>query len=181
MINHIIKSFQPKLEGFEVDIKTALGSVEASEGFRLVAKKEGKKINATITYQQDHAVRYALNALLKFAQASENSIDISSAPDFKVRGVVEGFYGKPWSHQQRLKAIENFGDFNFNTYFIAPKDVPWQRFNWRQPFGNEFIELTKELIVKGLENGIAVTAPAQISSVVSKRPWPNCPVPLFPR
>ena len=90
MINHIIKSFQPKLEGFEVDIKTALGSVEASEGFRLVAKKEGKKINATITYQQDHAVRYALNALLKFAQTSENSIDISSAPDFKVRGVVEG-------------------------------------------------------------------------------------------
>lgn len=128
------------------------------EGYRLVAKREGKKISATITYQQEHAVRYALNALLKFANGSEKSIEISNGPDFKVRGVVEGFYGKPWSHEQRLDAIDKFGDFNFNTYFIAPKDVPWQRFNWRQPFGSEFIELTKELIIKGIENGISVTA-----------------------
>ena len=52
----------------------------------------------------------------------------------------------------------HFGDFNFNTYFIAPKDVPWQRFNWRAPFNEEFLKLTKELIEVGRLNAIQVTA-----------------------
>jgi hyaluronoglucosaminidase len=158
MINQIIKSFYPRFEGTEVEIKTTLGNVGNSEGFKLEAKRNGNSITATITYQSENAVRYALNSLLEFAKSIEIDIRIESAPDFKIRGVVEGFYGKPWSHEQRLDAIQKFGDFNFNTYFIAPKDVPWQRFNWRQPFKDEFIELTKELIVKGLENGVSVTA-----------------------
>jgi hyaluronoglucosaminidase len=73
-----------------------------------------------------------------------------------VRGVVEGFYGKPWSHEQRIRGLKNFGDFNMNTYFLAPKDVPWQRFNWRQPFQSEFLNTTEELIKIGRLNAIEI-------------------------
>lgn len=158
MISRIINNFHPRFKGIEVEIRTNLGQVTGPEGFKLEATRNGKSVEAFITYQSEQAVRYALNSLLKFVNSAEERIVLESAPDFKTRGVVEGFYGKPWSHEQRLDAIEKFGDFNFNTYFIAPKDVPWQRFNWRQPFGSEFIELTKELIIKGLENGISITA-----------------------
>lgn len=158
MPNEIIECFKPRFESIHVEIDAKIGVVDGPEGFKIKATRNGSAIDATITYQNAHAVRYALNHLLAFANGSESQLDVSASPDFTVRGVVEGFYGKPWSHQQRLRAIEKFGDFNFNTYFIAPKDVPWQRFNWRQPFDDEFIALTKELITKGLENGIAVTA-----------------------
>ena len=153
MVNAIISAFNKNFAGLNVDIKTEVGEVSAIEGFKLSAKKSGAGIKATITYKSAHAVRYALNDLLTFSKSQKSEIEIESAPDFPVRGVVEGFYGKPWSHQQRLRAIEHFGDFNFNTYFIAPKDVPWQRFNWRQPFNDEFMKLTSELIAKGVENG----------------------------
>lgn len=65
---------------------------------------------------------------------------------FKIRGVIEGFYGKPWSHQQRIKGLKLFAEFNLNTYILAPKDDPWQRFDWRTPFSAEFLEKTKELV-----------------------------------
>lgn len=65
---------------------------------------------------------------------------------FKIRGVIEGFYGKPWSHQQRIKGLKLFAKFNLNTYILAPKDDPWQRFDWRTPFTATFLDKTKELI-----------------------------------
>lgn len=158
MPNKIIESFKPRFGSAKINIKTAIGAVDGPEGFKLVATRNGDSIDATIFYQSAHVVRYALNHLLAFSKSADSKLEVNTSPNFPIRGVVEGFYGKPWSHQQRLRAIEKFGDFNFNTYFIAPKDVPWQRFNWRQPFNDEFIGLTKELIIKGSENGIAVTA-----------------------
>jgi hyaluronoglucosaminidase len=158
MVERIIAAFKKNFAGFDVNIKAVVGDVTSPEGYKVSGEKAGKKIDAQIIYKSGHVVRYALNDLLAFAKSEKNIFAYESAPDFPVRGVVEGFYGKPWSHEQRLRAIEHFGDFNFNTYFIAPKDVPWQRFNWRQPFNDEFMKLMTELISKGDENGIAVTA-----------------------
>ncbi len=158
MIEAMIENFKPRFGNTEVDIKTCVGSVERSEGFILKAERTGDKIRAEICYVHPRAVRYALNALLKFVKSRDAKVELSDAPDFPVRGVVEGFYGRPWTHDQRLRAIEKFGDFNFNTYFVAPKDVPWQRFNWRSPFNEEFIAKTSELIDHGRLHGVDVTA-----------------------
>ena len=158
MIDAIVKNFLPRFGDTKVEITCTSGEVAGIEGFTIHAAKSDSGITATITYLRPHVVRYALNALLKFAQSNETSLSLSDRPDFPVRGVVEGFYGKPWSHDQRLRAIEKFGDYNFNTYFVAPKDVPWQRFNWRAPFTDEFITLTSELIAAGRLHSINVTA-----------------------
>lgn len=52
-------------------------------------------------------------------------------PTMPVRGVVEGFYGPPWSHQARLDTISYMGEQRMNTYIYAPKDDPYLRKNWR--------------------------------------------------
>ena len=39
-------------------------------------------------------------------------------------GVVEGFYGPPWSHGARLDMIKFSGKNGFNIYIYAPKDDP---------------------------------------------------------
>ncbi|MGO4595703.1 protein O-GlcNAcase [Leifsonia sp. 2TAF2] len=50
------------------------------------------------------------------------------------RGVVEGFYGEPWSHADRLAWFERGGAIGLNHYLYAPKDDPWHRDEWREPY-----------------------------------------------
>ncbi len=46
---------------------------------------------------------------------------------FQTRGVIEGFYGPPWSHQDRLDVLRFMGREGLNTYIYAPKDDPYHR------------------------------------------------------
>jgi hyaluronoglucosaminidase len=53
---------------------------------------------------------------------------------FARRGIVEGFFGPPWSMKHR-KAIFAFGAARgMNTYLYAPKDDPYHRKRWRVPY-----------------------------------------------
>lgn len=62
-------------------------------------------------------------------------LDINDYPDLPNRGVVEGFYGTPWSHQVRMSLIDFYGKFKMNTYLYGPKDDPFHSCpNWRLPY-----------------------------------------------
>lgn len=65
---------------------------------------------------------------------------------FDMVGVVEGFYGNPWSHEERLDMITFMGDIGMDTYFYAPKDDPFHRSNWREPYTGEHLERFQELV-----------------------------------
>lgn len=69
--------------------------------------------------------------------------------NFEFRGVVEGFYGKPWTHEQRKRALVLFSNFKFNTYLIAPKIDYNQRLNWREILNVEKVQELKELVQIG--------------------------------
>ncbi|HUY12485.1 MAG TPA: beta-N-acetylglucosaminidase domain-containing protein [Terriglobia bacterium] len=55
-------------------------------------------------------------------------------PSFAQRGIIEGFYGPPWSLQDRLDIFSFEGDHGMNIYFYAPKDDPYHRDQWREPY-----------------------------------------------
>jgi hyaluronoglucosaminidase len=59
------------------------------------------------------------------------------APAFDIRGIVEGFYGTPWTHEQRLDAIRFIGERGMNTFVYAPKDDPMMRRDWATPYDAE--------------------------------------------
>ena len=139
-----------------IEITATKSSPTKLEGFTLNASRLGESVTATIGTSEEHAFRYALNALLKWISSGGTTISMDDGPDFPIRGVVEGFYGKAWSHQQRLRGLKFFGDYNMNTYFLAPKDVPWQRFNWRTLFGDDFLSLTSELIQVGRSHAVDI-------------------------
>ena len=46
-------------------------------------------------------------------------------PDLPYRGVVEGYYGIPWSTEARLAQLDFYGRNKLNTYIYAPKDDPY--------------------------------------------------------
>jgi hyaluronoglucosaminidase len=54
--------------------------------------------------------------------------------NFAVRGVIEGFYGRPWSHAERLSMLEFMAGHGFNYYAHAPKNDPLHRNRWREPY-----------------------------------------------
>lgn len=69
-------------------------------------------------------------------------------------GVVEGFYGKPWSWDQRKELFSRLKDFKLNSFMYAPKDDTKHRAKWRQLYNeNEAAEL-KSLIHEAKRNGI---------------------------
>ena len=139
---------------FEISITLKAQRLEKVEGFSLSATRSGTKVEATVGLTLEHSLRYALNALRTWLATDDQNLELEDGPDFPVRGVVEGFYGKPWSYEQKLKGIEFFADCNMNTYFLAPKDDPLQRFNWRSPFTSEYLNKTSELIDRGKIHGI---------------------------
>lgn len=73
---------------------------------------------------------------------------------FAVRGIIEGFYGKPWSHEQRLDMMEFIGRHDMNTFVYAPKDDRLLRRDWREPYAGDDLDHVSELIAGCGKNGL---------------------------
>jgi hyaluronoglucosaminidase len=68
------------------------------------------------------------------------------ASPFAVRGVIEGFYGHPWTHQQRLDLIDFIAERGMNTFLYSPKDDPLIRQEWRTPYDGASLDQLTELL-----------------------------------
>lgn len=49
-------------------------------------------------------------------------------------GVIEGFYGKPWTDAERCMVLRWMCKWRLNTYVYAPKDDLKHRVAWREPY-----------------------------------------------
>ncbi len=75
---------------------------------------------------------------------------------FEIRGVVEGFYGKPWAHEDRLWLLERMSGWGMNTYVYAPKDDPFHLARWREPYPDEQLAEFRALVRAGERAGVRV-------------------------
>jgi hyaluronoglucosaminidase len=80
---------------------------------------------------------------------------------FAVRGVVEGFYGTPWSHDARLEVIAFLAARGMNAYAYAPKDDARHRAEWRVAYElaeiDRFRELAAHADAHGVRFGFAIS------------------------
>ncbi len=81
-------------------------------------------------------------------------ISMARASAIPVRGVVEGFYGTPWSQEERLAALKFMGAHQLNMYIYAPKDDPYHREKWREPYPPMEMKRMQELIATARANGV---------------------------
>jgi hyaluronoglucosaminidase len=58
----------------------------------------------------------------------------TAASPFRWRGVVQGQYGPQFSSAERVRLLRFEGRIGFNAYVHAPKDDPYQRLLWRDPY-----------------------------------------------
>ncbi|MEG1075865.1 MAG: beta-N-acetylglucosaminidase domain-containing protein [Mucinivorans sp.] len=115
----------------EKAIKATLDTTIDPEGYTIEITKRGVKI-ASSTPRGEFYARQTL------AQLVENNtlpvVTIKDSPAVRFRGVVEGFYGKPWSHRDRLAQFVFYGQNKLNTYIYGPKDDPFHSAQWRKPY-----------------------------------------------
>jgi hypothetical protein len=48
-------------------------------------------------------------------------------------GIIEGFFGLPWTWEERREAIAFLAPHGFSFYLYAPKADPWLRKSWQEP------------------------------------------------
>ena len=71
-----------------------------------------------------------------------------------LRGVVEGFYGTPWTFADRADIIDFCRQNNLNSYVYAPKDDPYHRNKWREPYPADKLAELKQLVAVAKENDV---------------------------
>ncbi len=70
--------------------------------------------------------------------------------DVASRGFIEGYYGNPWSTQDRINLMKWGGYYKLNSYFYAPKNDQKHNSNWRALYTDEEIDtLIKPLAQAG--------------------------------
>ena len=74
----------------------------------------------------------------------------------RILGVIEGFYGTPWSHQNRLSCIDFLAEHGWNTYVWAAKLEPRHREKWNEPFTPEELSQFSELSQRSSDVRVAV-------------------------
>ena len=79
---------------------------------------------------------------------------MQNTTEFRVRGIIEGFYGKPWSMEARRRVLRALSRRGMNEYFYGPKDDPYHRDRWRELYGEGDDAVLKELIGIATENGM---------------------------
>jgi hyaluronoglucosaminidase len=70
-------------------------------------------------------------------------------------GVIEGFFGKPWSWESRLSGADFLRDCGYQFYIYAPKSESFLRRRWRQPIPLETLQHLSQLGARCRQKGVA--------------------------
>jgi hyaluronoglucosaminidase len=126
------------------EIRTAL---ERPEGYAIATGQIDGIPTAVLAGRDADGIFHGVQSLRQLLKdGSLAAVRISDWPLMETRGVIEGFYGTPWSHQARLDVIKFAGRQKMNTYIYSPKDDPLLRERWRDLYSNQELGELRELI-----------------------------------
>ncbi|MBY7144401.1 beta-N-acetylglucosaminidase domain-containing protein [Virgibacillus sp. NKC19-3] len=112
--------------------------------------------NITVIGKDTDAAFYGLASLGKILDQSQDGVvqnlEIKDYANTEVRGFIEGFYGIPWSNEDRKSLMEFGGQFKTTSYIFAPKDDPYHREKWEDLYPEEELEEIRDMVEVGQEN-----------------------------
>ena len=127
---------------------------------QIPAKAEGYYLKVTdkevvIAGNDERGLFYGVQTLLGMMKEGKlEACTITDWPDVPFRGTVEGFYGTPWSHEARKSQLEFYGRNKMNVYIYGPKDDPWHRDKWREPYPEAEANRIAELVEVAKKNSV---------------------------
>lgn len=125
---------------------------EISGGYYLSVQPE----QMIIAGHDDRGTFYAIQTLKQLLNGNTlPEVEIKDFPSVAYRGVVEGFYGQPWSHEDRIRQLQFYGENKLNTYIYGPKDDPYHSSpNWRKPYPEKEARQISELVTLSKANKV---------------------------
>lgn len=145
------------------DVRDALGDtapVSDEEGYALRVTRGGGSVGRVALAGADGAGQFYAVQTLRQVLTPRGSgwrvagVEVRDAPAMALRGTIEGFYGKPWSQAERLDQLAFYGQIKANTYIYAPKDDPYHRERWRDPYPAEKLAELRELVEQAAANHV---------------------------
>lgn len=107
----------------------------------------------TVVGKDTDAAFYGLASLKMIIEQSEgNVVRQLQMDDYAVgqyRGFIEGYYGIPWSVEDRISLMQFGGDFKMNIYIFAPKDDPYHNTQWRELYPDDKLADIKRMVEAG--------------------------------
>lgn len=159
-----LKQIMPNKEGkskFQVIVGKKGDKAVKKYAKKIPQKKEGyylevQKNRIVIAGADQRGTFYGVQTLGQMIRQGQMSIcAIEDYPDIEFRGVVEGFYGTPWSHEARMRQLEFYGKNKMNTYIYGPKDDPYHSSpNWRKPYPEKEAAQIHELVEQAARNEV---------------------------
>lgn len=133
------------------DAKFRKAPTLADEQYRLVVDK-----NAVTVYAATKSgCFYARQTLRQLAASGAlPCCTVEDAPDVPLRGVVEGFYGRPWGTEGRLDLIDFMGRYKMNCFVYGPKDDPYHQGKWKERYPDDMVADFKRLLAAARKNHV---------------------------
>ncbi|MBE9374070.1 beta-N-acetylglucosaminidase domain-containing protein [Saccharopolyspora sp. HNM0983] len=127
------------------------------EGYALAATADADP-QVVIGAQESAGAYYGVQTLRQLTSPGRIAgVAVQDSPKMPVRGAIEGFYGPPWSHQDRLDQLAFYGDAKLNSYVYAPKDDPYHRERWREPYPEPEFDQVRDLIAQAGRHHVKFT------------------------
>ncbi|MDI3422171.1 beta-N-acetylglucosaminidase domain-containing protein [Streptomyces luteolus] len=148
------------------DLRRTLGDTavpDHAEGYALRVKRSGSGADVALGGKDSAGQFYAVQTLRQLFSRTGgdhwkvSGVEVSDFPSMPLRGTVEGFYGQPWTHAERLDQMDFYGDVKANTYIYAPKDDPYHRGKWREPYPSDKLAELGELVDRATANHVRFT------------------------
>lgn len=109
-------------------------------GYRLATGRHDGRDTVALEGADDDGLFYAAQTLRQLVTRHEGArgfpgVTVRDWPAAPVRGTTEGFYGQPWTSEERLAQLDFLGRTKQNRYLYAPGDDPYrQAARWRDPY-----------------------------------------------
>ncbi|MFV0622493.1 beta-N-acetylglucosaminidase domain-containing protein [Sphingomonas sp. ac-8] len=139
---------------------TQLGGTlpDQREGYALLSGTRGNAPLVVLAGHDGDGLYYAAHTLRQLtARGTMPSVRIADAPSMAIRGTIEGFYGAPWSMQDRAAHLDFLGSVKANTYIYSPKDDPFARDKWREAYPQATLDALKQLVDQARRHHVRFT------------------------
>lgn len=115
----------------------------------------------------------SLEQMLDNGIADLETVTINDYADLKERGIIEGFYGKPYSSSVRKDLLRFMMRYKMNCYVYGPKSDPYHSGKWGEPYPTELTESQKAsgfVCQQDLKDFTSVAADTKVSVVWAIHP-----------
>ena len=138
--------------------KVTLHNVNKFEGYEFVIDGEDVA-QIVIVGCDEEGLHYGVVTLHQILTQIQDMMiqtcQILDYPNILYRGFIEGFYGFPWTHEDRMDLMAFGGEYKMNTYIYAPKDDPYHRKHWRDLYPEAEAKQIAELAATGHKHNLS--------------------------